>query len=94
MALDVKRNPATRTEELTWYNAADTTPAAIGGWDGDILVILKHEESAIPAWYGDNGYEAIDGTSIHIDEVIEFALMPVTPNVELSGRSPQAGGPS
>ena len=84
MSLDVKKNPFKTTGEITWYKAADTTPAALADPEecASILAHLdptKWHSRIVELYFGDNGYEFPDGSPLDYDDVMAFAFMPPPP---------------
>ena len=84
MAIDVMSEPTYSVTLLRWYKPSETTPFALCGHIGPVLAQVNQEKYGgwpRELWFGDDGWQQIDGQGVDEDDVIAFAI-PRAPTAE------------
>ncbi len=71
------RNPSVTTTVLRWYKPTETTPFALCGHIGPVLVQVDPEKyggRVREVWFGDDGWEHLDGMPHDEADIIAFAI--------------------
>lgn len=71
------RNPSVTTTVLRWYKPTETTPFALCGHIGPVLVQVDPEKyggRVREVWFGDDGWEQMDGTPFDEVDILAFAI--------------------
>ncbi len=77
MSVDVMSAPSYSETVLRWYKPTETTPFALCGHLGRVLVQVdpsKHGSAVCEMWFGDNGWEDMSGQALGPGDVIAFAI--------------------
>lgn len=78
MAVDVMKTPPFVETPLRWYSPKQTTPFALCGHLGPVLVLVPTSKfGATPfetVWFGDNGWETEEGDPFDEADILAFAI--------------------
>lgn len=77
MSTDTMRNPSVTTTVLRWYKPTETTPFALCGHIGPVLVQVNPEKFGCrvrEVWFGDDGWAEMDGAPFDDADILAFAI--------------------